>query len=90
MQDFKTKDVDEASFYWTLDDKFSFIEIETSESYGRKVIWFKFKPLITSQEVEKIRDDYRFGRCLVEPRKYSSRRSEIKAIIREKCFSKTR
>lgn len=83
----KTKDVDEASFFWTKDDKFSLLDVETVDSYGRTIVWFVFKPLVSAEEVDKIKSDYRFGKCLVEPRKYSSRRSEIKAIIREKCSS---
>lgn len=83
----KTKDVDEAAFLWTSDDKFSLYGIEMSQYYGRNIIWFVFAPKVSQKEIEKIRNDYRFGKCLVEPRKYASKRSEIKSIIRERCSS---
>ena len=67
------------------------------DSYvGRHHDELKFSPVkqvaidnnIEVFQPEKIRNDYRFGKCLVEPRKYASKRSEIKSIIREKCSSR--
>lgn len=87
-ENIKTKDVDEAAFLWTSDDKFSLSGVETSQFYGRNIVWFVFASKMSKEETEKIRNDYRFGKCLVEPRKYASKRSEIKSIIREKCSSR--
>lgn len=81
----RTKDVDEAAFLWTSDDKFTLMGVDTSQSYGRTIVWFEFTSKLTKEETEEIRKEYRFGRCLVEPRKYAAKRSEIKSIIREKC-----
>lgn len=81
----KTKDVDEAAFFWTLDDRFSLLDVESNLSYGRIVVWFVFSTTLNSDEFSRLKSDYRFGKCLVEPRKYASKRSEIKSIIRDKC-----
>ena len=80
----KTKDAEEAAFYWTMDDKFELVNIETSENYGRTIVWFCFSPKVPQNEIEKVRNDYRQGQSLVEPRKYAYRRHEIKKIIYEK------
>lgn len=80
----KTKDAEEAAFYWTLDDKFELSHIETTNHFGRLMVWFCFTSRISPDELNKLRNDYRNGHCLIEPRKYSYRRSEVKNIIHEK------
>ena len=80
----RTKDVEEAAFYWTLEEKFELDQIETVEHFGRNIVWFIFGTQLTRNELKQLKNDYLNGRCLVEPRKYSYRRSEVKSIIREK------
>lgn len=80
----KTKDAEEAAFYWTLEDKFELERVETVEQFGRNIVWFVFGTRLSPLEMDQLKHDYLNGRCLVEPRKYSYRRSEVKSIIREK------
>ncbi len=80
----KTKDTEEASFYWTLDGQFELDHVETTDHFGRIIVWFVFKTNLRQAELEKLKNDYLNGKCLVEPRKFSYRRSEVKSIIREK------
>ena len=80
----RTKDAEEAAFYWTLEEKFELDQSETVEHFGRNIVWFVFGTQLTRNELKQLKNDYLNGRCLVEPRKYSYRRSEVKSIIREK------
>lgn len=80
----KTKDADEAAFFWTMDDKFSLSNIETIEQYNRQLVWFYFTTSLSESDVEQIRKEYNRGLCSVEPRKYSYRRREIRRIILQK------
>lgn len=80
----KTKDAEEAAFYWTLDDRFELTRIETTEHFGRNMVWFCFTSSLTRPELDRLRSDYLNGKCLVDPRKYSYRRAEVKSIIRER------
>lgn len=80
----KTKDVEEAAFYWTLDDKFKLTNIETTEKFGRTFVWFCFSTKLSKQEISVLQDNYNSGNCSVEPRKYSYRRQEIRHIIYDK------
>lgn len=80
----KTKDAEEAAFYWTLDDKFELSNIETTEHFGRQLVWFCFSTNLPYEEVNQLRKKYNSGHCTVEPRKYSYRRQEIKRIIHER------
>lgn len=80
----KTKDAEEAAFYWTLEEKFELDRIETVEHFGRNIVWFVFCTKLTRLELDQLKHDYLNGKCMVEPRKYSYRRSEVKSIIREK------
>ena len=81
---FKTKDVDEAAFFWTMDEKFELTNVETTTHFGRPMVWFNFLTKLSQEELNNLKNDYRNGRCLVEPRKYSYRRSEVKSIIHER------
>lgn len=80
----RTKDSEEASFLWTMDEHFSLDKVDTVENYGKPLIWFEFVTDYEAGDIEAIRNDYRLGRCLVEPRCYANKRTEIKNIVREK------
>lgn len=79
----RTKDAEEAAFYWTHEEKFELSKIETIEHFGKNIVWFIFNTTLNDKELDQLKNDYLNGRCLVEPRKYSYRRSEVKGIIRE-------
>ena len=82
----RTKDMEEAAFLWTDEDRFGLVNIETTRGYGnRTVVWFCFSTQLPEDTVTQLRNDYRMGKCLVEPRKYSSRRLQVKNIVRDKC-----
>ena len=81
----KTKDMEEAAFLWTDEDRFQLVNLETSRMYNRVVVWFCFSSPLPEEEINALRNDYRMGKCLVEPRKYSSKRLQVKNIVREKC-----
>lgn len=80
----KTKDTEEAAFYWTLDNKFKLENIESVNKFGKQIMWFCFSSELPQDEIKKIQSDYNSGQCLVEPRKYSYRRQEIKRIIHDR------
>lgn len=79
----KTKDAEEAAFYWTQEDHFELDHVEITEHFNRNITWFVFGTDLSHDDLDQLKHDYLNGKCLVEPRKYSYRRSEIKSIIRE-------
>jgi len=83
----KTKDSDEAAYLWTRDKEFFLDHVETSEfqGNGKIVVWFFFTTKFKEDVVSEIRYNYRLGKARVEPKDYSRKRNEIKAIIKEKC-----
>lgn len=80
----RTKDADEAAFFWTQEENFELCKVDTTDHFGRTMVWFCFSSGLSKEEVNRVRNDYRNGKCLVEPKKYSYRRAELRNIIREK------
>lgn len=86
MMIIKTKDTDEAAFYWTQ-EKFKLKTVEKTDGYKRKILWFVFETEMTEEECDKLKQDYRNGKTLVEPKIYAMKRADIKNLIRENIFS---
>jgi hypothetical protein len=86
MMIIKTKDADEAAFYWTQND-FELKSVEISEGFKKKILWFVFETDIQEEDFNKLKQDYRNGKTLVEPKMYAIKRAEIKNLIRENIFS---
>lgn len=82
----KTKDADEAAFFWTQTD-FELSDTEIVDGFRKKVLWFVFTSTLTEEQINALKNDYRNGKTLVEPKQYANKRAEIKGIIREKLFS---
>ena len=82
----KTKDADEAAFYWTQKG-FKLKSVETTDGFKRKVLWFVFEADLSDEKYEKLKQDYRNGKTLVEPKMYAMKRADIKNLIRENIFS---
>ena len=81
--EFKTKDSDEASFLLTNDDHFTLTGAEPVEKYGKTTVWFTFETDLEEAELSALRLNYRHGKCLVEPRKHSDRRAEIRSVVKD-------
>lgn len=86
MIEIKTKDSDEAAFFW-VHDKIELKKVEIAEGYKKKILWFVFDGDISEEEFEKLKTDYRNGKTLVEPKLYSTKRAEVKNLIRENIFA---
>ena len=80
-----TKDADEAAFYWTQDNV-SFLKTECKNGFSKKILWFIFEANMTENEFQMLKNDYRNGKTLVQPKNYASKRAEIKNLIRENIF----
>lgn len=86
MIEIRTKDADEAAFYW-VQPSVELNRVETTDGYKKKTLWFIFDANMSEDELNKLRTDYRNGKCLVEPKSYAGRRLEVKNLIRENIFS---
>lgn len=82
----KTKDSQYATFLWTLGD-FQMKGIEKVQGYRKKIVYFVFETKLSQEEIDKLLNDYKNGKTLVEPKQYSWKRAEIKEIIKENIFS---
>lgn len=85
MIQIRTKDADEAAFYWTQDN-ISFLKTECKNGYSKKVLWFVFEADMTEENLQTLKNDYRNGKTLVQPKNYASKRAQIKNLIRENIF----
>lgn len=82
----KTKDADEAAFFWTQKG----VQLSGTQckyGYSKKILWFIFDADMTQEEFDVLHNDYRNGKTLVEPKTYASKRSEVKNLIRENIFA---
>lgn len=86
MIEIKTKDADEAAFFW-VQDKIELRTVEVINGYKKKILWFIFDADISDEEFETLKTDYRNGKTLVEPKQYSIKRAEVKNLIRENIFA---
>lgn len=86
MIEIKTKDSDEATFFW-VQDNIELKTVEVTDGFRKKILWFVFEADITDEQLEVLKNDYRNGKTLVEPKLYSAKRAEVKNLIREKIFS---
>lgn len=82
----RTKDSQYATFLWTLGD-FQMKGIEKVQGYRKKIVYFVFETKLSQEEIDKLLNDYKNGKTLVEPKQYSWKRAEIKEIIKENIFS---
>lgn len=78
----KTKDADEATFYWTQEG-FELVSTEIRKTKWKNVVWFVFSVDMDEDEFNEIHAKYLNGRMLVEPKLYAQRRIDIKNIIRD-------
>lgn len=85
MIQIRTKDADEATFYWVQPDM-TLNRVETSQGYKRKILWFVFNYEKTEQDFQQLRFNYRNGKTLVQPKAFSQKRAQIKNLIRENIF----
>lgn len=78
----KTKDTDEATFYWTQEG-FEMVSTEVRKNRWKNIVWFVFSVDMDEDEFNALRARYLNGRTLVEPKLYAQRRNDIKNIIRD-------
>ena len=85
----RTKDADEAAFFW-VQDGVVLAGTELEEPWHRrKVLWFVFDAADWDQpRLDAIRNDYLNGKTFVEPRAYAARRAEVKNMIRHEVFGR--
>jgi len=81
----KTKDADEAAFFW-VQDRIEFAGTELKCGYRKKVLLFVFDTDMTEQEFDSLKTDYMNGKTLVEPKAYATKRAEVKNLIRDNIF----
>lgn len=86
MIEIKTKDADEAAFFW-IQPGVQLVNTECKYGYSKKILWFIFESNMTQEELNTLRNDYRNGKTLVQPKLYASKRSQVKNLIRENIFS---
>ena len=84
--DIRTKDADEAAFFW-VQDCMELSGTELKYGYRKKVLWFVFRTTLSESELEDLRNNYMNGKTLVEPKAYAAKRAEVKNLIRENIFS---
>ena len=85
----RTKDADEAAFFWTQSGiEFCGIELKTkpNQKIMKKTLWFIFDSDLDEEQFHELKEDYYNGRTLVEPREYAEHRAEIKEMIRKNVF----
>ena len=80
MIEIKTKDADEAAFFW-IQPGVQLVNTECKYGYSKKILWFIFQANMTQEELAVLRNDYRNGKT------YASKRSQVKNLIRENIFS---
>ena len=85
--EFRTKDAEEATFYW-MQDGIRFTTTDLKRKRWKNVIWFVFETDMTEEQLEALRTDYWNGATKVEPRAYAQKRAEIKNIIKENIFKR--
>lgn len=85
--EFKTKDADEAAFYWSQ-KRIKFISTEIQRRRWKNSIWFVFDVDMGEDEFAALQTEYWNGNTLVEPREYARLRTEIKNIIKENIFKR--
>ena len=81
----RTKDADEAAFFW-VQDNIEFKGTELKYGYRKKVLLFVFGTAMSEQEFEDLKNNYMNCRTLVVPKAYASKRAEVKNLIRENVF----
>ena len=81
----RTKDADEAAFFW-VQDNIEFKGTELKCGYRKRVLLFVFGTAMSEQEFEDLKNSYMNGRTLVEPKAYAAKRAEVKNLIRENVF----
>ena len=85
--EFRTKDAEEATFYW-MQDGIRFTTTDLKRKRWKNVIWFVFETDMDEAQLEALRTDYWNGATKVEPRAYAQKRAEIKNIIKENIFKR--
>lgn len=85
MIQIRTKDADEAAFYW-VQNNMQLNRVESTEGYKRKILWFIFNYQGTEQDFEQLRYNYRNGKTMVQPKSFATKRAQVKNLIRENIF----
>lgn len=85
MIQIRTKDADQAAFYWTQQDV-SFLRAQCKNGYSKKVLWFIFESSMNEEQFQILKNNYRNGKTLVQPKDYAAKRAEIKNLIRQNIF----
>lgn len=85
MIEVRTKDADEAAFFWTQNG-FELTKVETTDGFKRKILWFVFSAETNEEDFNQLKQQYRNGKTLVEPKNYALKRAEVKNLIRENIF----
>ncbi len=86
MIQIKTKDADEAAFFW-MQNGVEFQSCEVRTDYNRKSLWFIFNVEMSNDDFQQLRNDFRNGKTLVEPKAFIAKRNEVKNLIRENIYS---
>ena len=86
MMQIRTKDADEAAFFW-IQKGVEFQSCEVRTDYNRKSLWFVFNMDMAEMEFQQLRNDFRNGKTLVEPKAFMAKRNEVKNLIRENIYS---
>ena len=86
MIQIRTKDADQAAFFW-IQPNVQLANTQLKYGYSKKILWFIFDAEMTEEEFQVLRNNYRNGKTLVQPKLYASKRSQVKNLIRENIFS---
>lgn len=86
MIEIRTKDVDEAAFFW-LQNGAELSNVDVKYGFRRKVVWLVFKMPLTEEEFNRLLNDYRNGKTLVEPKAYAEKRGDVSGIIKTKILN---
>ena len=86
MYEIMTKDADEAAFIW-MQPGVELLGTEVRNGLRRLIVWFKFALPLDEDGYNALMNDYCNGKSLVDPKAYSSKRLEIKHIIKKCLFS---
>lgn len=86
MIQIRTKDADEAAFFW-IQPGVQLLDTECKSGYSKKILWFVFSSDMTEEQFETLKNNYRNGKTLVEPKLFASKRAEVKNLIRQNIFA---
>ena len=84
----RTKDIDEAAYWWTHKDiSFAGVSIRPADGKSKRKVYFLFKVVELSEEnVEQIKNDFMNDKALVNPRTFSQKQNDVRSQLRESLY----